>query len=167
MTGAQRTRRLLLSHLDHGFNRAAWHGTNLAGSIRGLTARQAAWRPGRGRHSIWEIVLHTAFWKREVRRRLTGEGEAFPRPGRNWPRLPARLDARAWRTDVALLAEQHRELRKAAAALPPARLGRKVGNRRWTAEEPILGMVPHDLYHPRPIQLIKRLMSRVVVSGAW
>jgi uncharacterized damage-inducible protein DinB len=161
MNGAQRRRRLLLDHLDHGFDRAAWHGTNIAGSIRGLTARQAAWRPGRGRHNIWEIVLHTAFWKHEIQRRLTGvRGEPFPHPGRDWPRLPARLGARLWRADVALLAEQHRKLRAVVAALSPARLGRKVGNRRWTAEETILGMALHDVYHAGQIQLIKRLMKR-------
>jgi DinB superfamily len=161
MSVAQRRRRRLLEHLDHGFNRAAWHGANLAGSIRGLTVRQALWRPGRGRHNIWEIVLHTAFWKHEVQRRLTGVrggGEPFPHRGRDWPRLPATLDARAWRADVALLAREHRNLRAVVMALSPARLGRKVGNRRWTAEETILGMALHDVYHAGQIQLIKRLM---------
>ena len=161
MNEVRRERRLLLEHLDHGFDRAAWHGTNLAGSIRGLTARQAAWRPGRGRHSIWEIVLHAAFWKHAIRGRLTGvPPEPFPHRGRDWPALPARLDARAWRADVALLAEQHRELRAVVAAFPAARLGRKVGNRRWTAEGTILGMALHDVYHAGQIQLIKRLMRR-------
>jgi len=160
MNTAQRTRRLLLGQLEQGFGRAAWHGTNLAGSIRGLTARRAAWRPRPGRHNIWEIVLHTAFWKCEVRRRLTGgEGEVFPRPGRDWPALPPRLGERAWRADVALLAEQHRKLRAVVAAFPLARLGREVGNRRWTAQETISGMAMHDVYHAGQIQLIKRLMA--------
>ena len=66
---------------------------------------------------------------------------------------------RAWRADVALLAEQHRKLRAVIAAFPAARLGRKVGS-RWTAEGPILGMAQHDVYPSGQIQLIKRLMRR-------
>src|SRR5713101_8707856 len=58
----------LLGLLDEAYRRAAWHGPNLRGSIRGLTAREAAWRPKAGRHNIWEIVAHTAYWKYAVRR---------------------------------------------------------------------------------------------------
>src|SRR2546421_4767314 len=38
----------------------------------GITARQAAWRPGPGRHNIWEVTLHAAYWKYAVRRRIEG-----------------------------------------------------------------------------------------------
>ena len=53
----------LLGLLDEAYKRAAWHGPNLRGSIRGLTAREAAWRPSAERNSIWEIVVHAAYWK--------------------------------------------------------------------------------------------------------
>lgn len=72
--------RLLLALLDEGFDRAAWHGPNLRGALRGLTAAHAAQRPAPGRHCIWEIALHCAYWKYAVCRRLTGEGArgSFP-----------------------------------------------------------------------------------------
>ncbi len=65
MTGAIIDRRiaLLLDVVDQAFDRKAWHGTALWGSVRGLTPREALWRPGQRRHNIWEIVLHTAYWK--------------------------------------------------------------------------------------------------------
>src|SRR5205807_7829738 len=57
--------------------------------FRSLSHGDALWRPRRGRHNIWEIVLHTAYWKYIVRRRLMRDGELkFPRRGSNWPRLP-------------------------------------------------------------------------------
>ena len=65
--------RLLLAAIDEAYERKAWHGTNLRGALRGVTARQAAWRPAAGRHNLWEIALHAAYWKYAVRRRLTGE----------------------------------------------------------------------------------------------
>ncbi len=62
---------VLLDLLDEAFDKKSWHGPNLRGSIRGVTAQQAAWRPGPDRHNIWELTLHAAYWKYVVRRRLT------------------------------------------------------------------------------------------------
>jgi hypothetical protein len=48
----------LIAIIDQAYNRRSWHGTNLRGSIRGLSAPHAAWRPADGRHNIWELVIH-------------------------------------------------------------------------------------------------------------
>src|SRR5512142_143685 len=91
--------RLLLRAIDEGFDHAAWHGPNLKGSLRGVTAAQAAWRPAPGRHNIWEIVVHAAYWKYAVRRRLTGdERGSFPEKGSNWFERPgpSGCDEAAW-----------------------------------------------------------------------
>src|SRR5438874_523546 len=64
---------LLLDGLDEAFDRKSWHGTNLRGSVRGVAVKEALWRPGPGRHNIWELMLHAAYWKYVVRRRITGE----------------------------------------------------------------------------------------------
>ena len=63
----------LLDLLDEAFDRKAWHGPNLWGAVRRLSEKEAAARPGPGRPSIHELVLHCAYWKYAVRRRLTGE----------------------------------------------------------------------------------------------
>jgi len=103
-------------------------------------------------------VLHTAYWKCVVRRRLLRDPEIeFPRPGVNFPSLPARPNAAAWKRDRALLDEQHRLLRRAIAQLDPRSLGRKAWRSRWTIEENVYGIASHDLYHAGQIQLIKRL----------
>ena len=72
---------LLLQLIDEAYEKRAWQGTNLRGSLRGLTAQEAAWRPAPERHNIWEIVLHAAYWKYIVHRRLLGEkkGSCFCR----------------------------------------------------------------------------------------
>src|SRR3989454_7868892 len=73
---------LLLAVYDQAFDHKAWHGTPLWGSLRGLRPQGALWRPGRGRHNIWEVVLHTAYWKYIVRRRLARDATlSFPRAG--------------------------------------------------------------------------------------
>ena len=40
--------RILVELLDQAFDLKAWHGPNLRGAIRRLTAEQAAWRPRLG-----------------------------------------------------------------------------------------------------------------------
>lgn len=145
---------LLLRLLDEAFDRRAWHGPNLRGSLRGLSARQAAWRPARGRHNIWEIVVHAAYWKYAVRRRLTrGQRGSFALKGSNWFRRPVELSERAWRAEVALLEREHRRLRAVAAAgLPKLR-----GTARQRAM--LWGIAFHDVYHAGQIRLLRRLQG--------
>jgi hypothetical protein len=149
---------ILLEILDEAFDARGWHGTTLRGSLRGVGPVEARWKPGPGRHCIWELALHTAYWKYTVRRRITGDARgAFPRRPSNWPRLPATPDARAWRADVALLEAEHRALRAVVAALPPSRLAERSARATWTLQEMIHGVAAHDLYHTGQIQLLKRL----------
>src|SRR5918993_3424020 len=96
--------KIVLALIDQAFDRKSWHGTNLRGSIRGLTAAEAAWRPAPGRHSVWELVVHAAYWKYAVRRRLTGEKRgSFALEGSNWFPRPDAGDEAAWKADVARL----------------------------------------------------------------
>ena len=149
---------LLLEILDQAFDRRAWHGTTLRGSIRGLLTDEVLWRPGPRRHGIWEIVLHTAYWKYAARRSLTGTKRgAFPRPGSDWPRLPKHPSESAWEADVALLMEQHELLRETVIAFPSARLDRRPRGGTWTFREQIHGVAAHDVHHAGQIQLVKRL----------
>ena len=116
---------LLLRLLDDAYNRKAWHGPNLRGAIRGLDPRVAAWRPAAGRHNIWELVVHCAYWKYAVRRRILGERRgAFPLKGSNWFARPADASLAAWKADVATLGKMHRQLREVVAAVNPRDLDR-------------------------------------------
>jgi len=150
----------LLALMDEAFDRKAWHGTTLRGSLRGVTAVQAARRPGPGRHNIWEVAVHAAYWKYAVRRRLTGEKRGrFPLEGSNWFVRPAPggADEAAWRRDMALLGDEHARLREVVAALDPARLHRNTRGSAHRVDFTLRGIAAHDLYHAGQIQLLKRL----------
>jgi hypothetical protein len=152
----------LLALLDLAYDRRSWHGPNLRGSIRGLPAREAAWRPAPGRHSVWELVVHSAYWKYAARRRITGEKRgSFPIAGSNWfPRpgkIPKSSAERAWKADIALLEVMHRSLRAAIARLAPRDLRRTLPGSALAVAELIRGVALHDVYHSGQIQLIKRL----------
>jgi hypothetical protein len=151
---------LLLRVTDQAYDQKSWHGTTLRGSLRGLIAEEALWRPGQGRHNIWELTLHAAYWKYAVRRRLAGDGiGSFDRKPSNWPEIPTPADARAWKRDVAFLDAEHRRLRAVIADLTPAALQQRSPKGVWTNAEEIHGVAAHDLYHTGQIQLIKRLMK--------
>jgi len=149
---------LLLRGIDEAFDRKSWHGTNLRGSLRGLSAAEANWRVAPGRHSIQELVLHCAYWKYAARRRILGEKRGkFPLKGSNWFTHPEGKDELAWREVVRLLNREHTQLRQAVAGLRGRKPGGRLPGSRVTLEHLLRGIAAHDLYHAGQIQLIKRL----------
>lgn len=149
---------LLLRLLDQAFDKKAWHGPTLKGALRGVTAREASFRPAPGRHSIWELALHAAYWKYAVRRQLTGGGRgSFPLPGSNWFAPPGEASEEEWKAALALLARCHRELRETVAALSDTGLDRKPAGSKYPVSELVMGAASHDLYHAGQVSLIKRL----------
>lgn len=142
--------RLLLDGLDEAFDKRSWHGTNLRGSIRGMRADAAAWRPCPGRHNIWEIVVHAAYWKYTVWRRLTGQKRgSFVLRGSYWFERAGDTGEAGWQSDIGLLVSQHAALREAVARLDAP------GDRAHL----IRGIAAHDLHHAGQIQLLKRLRA--------
>ena len=131
---------LLLDLLDQGYDKKAWHGPNLRGAIRRVSAQQAAWRSNRARHTIAELVVHSAYWKYK------------------W------LSDTEWRYYVTLLDEHHREVREAIAGFPAAQLQRRSLVSKYTAVGLITGIAAHDIYHAGQIQVLKRLQTGVLES---
>ncbi|HXX01972.1 MAG TPA: DinB family protein [Candidatus Acidoferrales bacterium] len=147
---------LLLRIVDEGYARKTWHGPNLRQSLRGVTAKQAAWRPGFGRHNIWELTLHAAYWKYAVRRRIEGGKRGlFALGGSNFFARPQKggLNEAAWRADKELLEKEHRALR--AAIERAFRTGRA---QRFMNQ--ICGIAFHDVYHAGQIRLLRRLQEK-------
>jgi hypothetical protein len=148
----------LLNALDQAYDRQSWHGTNLRGSLRGLTPAEASRRPGPGRHNIWELVVHCAYWKYAVWRRLTGAKRgSFPLDGSNFFRRPLAVTDEAWQSDLRLLQAMHDPLRAVVADLDDADFARPVKGSRLTHADLVSGITAHDLYHAGQVQLIKTL----------
>jgi hypothetical protein len=146
---------LILALLEEGYSRKTWHGPNLRQSLKGVSARQAAWRPAPGRHNIWELALHAAYWKYAVRRRIQGgKRGSFILKGSNFFARPEKGKATeaAWRSDLLLLEREHLALEAA--------IRRVVKTPRAKKLLPALyGVAFHDIYHAGQIRLLRRLMS--------
>jgi hypothetical protein len=150
---------LLLAALDEAFDRKSWHGPNLRGSLRGLIVEEALWRPGPKRHNIWELMLHAAYWKYVVRRRISGAKRgSFLLAGSNFfPRTGG--SNKEFQLELLLLENEHRELRATVAELSVQLLDQEIGP-RLTYAALIRGAAAHDIYHAGQIQLLKRLRKR-------
>lgn len=163
---------LLLRILDEAFDKKSWHGTNLRGSIRGMMVEEAAWRPQADRHNIWEHVLHAAYWKYTVKRRLLGEKRgSFPLKGSNWfvrPIAPRNKTGKSvesfdelatWKADVKLLVDTHQSLRAAVQNLRDNDLNQMADGGNTSILSLVTGIAAHDLYHAGQIQLLKRMYT--------
>lgn len=161
-TARSRTRvDLLLRQIDQAYDGHSWHGTNLRGSLRRVALVQAAWRPAADRHNIWEELVHAAYWKYTVRRRLTGEARAsFPLTGSNFFPRPEHGTEVEWKRDLAMLTDQHRQLRAAVDTLTDAALESAPPGGETLIVDLVSGIIAHDLYHAGQIQLLKRLAPR-------
>jgi len=150
---------LLLRITDQAYKKKAWHGPNFRGALRGVSAREAAWRPGPGRHNIRELSAHVAYWKYAVRRRISGlKRGSFGMAGSNWFTLPPRFNERVWRGELKLLEKEHRALRHAITRLRRKDLSRRPRGSRVDIATTIYGVASHDLYHAGQVQLLKRLV---------
>ena len=148
---------LMMRLIDEGYEEKTWHGPNLRQAIRGVTAKQSAWRPAPGRHNIWEVTLHAAYWKYAVRRRIEGgKRGSFALKGSNFFTRPEkdRTGEADWKKDRELLEGEHRAMR---AAIEKVLRTPRAAN----VLPMIYGVAFHDIYHAGQIRLLRRLMGAV------
>ncbi|HUL17117.1 MAG TPA: DinB family protein [Terriglobales bacterium] len=148
-----KTAAAMLAILEEGYQKKAWHGPNLKQSLKGVSAEHAAWRPHEGRHNIWELTLHAAYWKYDVRRILEGgKRSSFVLKGHNFFHRPeeGNFTEAAWKADMEILEKEHRALRSAAAKALKRSPNMKILHLLY-------GVAFHDIYHAGQIRLLRRL----------
>ena len=136
-------------------------GPSLSGAVDGVSPSVARYRLDEAGRSIWEIVLHAAYWRWEVARAVSGATlPRFPRGPENWPSVPVRADEEAWRTDRALLEGSEEALVRALddftlegwSRTPP-------GGGQWTVGQLMAGLMAHDAYHVGQVIVLKKAAS--------
>ena len=150
-----KTDALIPALLDEGYKKKTWHGPNLRQSLKGVSAKEASWRPAPGRHNIWELTLHAAYWKYAVRRRIEGgKRGSFVLKGSNFfPRPePGKATEAAWHSDLALLEKEHKALEQAMRRILKTPRAKKL-------LPALYGVAFHDIYHAGQIRLLRRLHS--------
>ena len=148
----------IADQLHRAYAGGAWHGPALRELLRGVSAKQAAARPLRSAHTIWELVLHITAWKRAVYRRMQGKATSLS-PAENFPPMPTATAADWKKTQDALRAAQQ-DLHHAVSALPDSRLKKIVPGKRYSLYFMLHGLVQHDLYHAGQIALLKKARTK-------
>lgn len=138
-----------------------WHGSPLSVILQGITWEQASAKPLPHAHSIWELVLHIAGWKNEVRHRLSGTPAGEPEAG-DWPAVGERTQQR-WAEALEKLELSHRLLVSAVKEFPEQNLYIPINDQREqepgagaTYYELLHGIVQHDVYHAGQIAILKK-----------
>ncbi len=131
---------------------------SLLSSIRGLTAEQAVWTPGEGRHSIWQIVNHVAIWDERLADVLAGKPD-WPEgwwTTRDWQPI-ARTTEEEWRAAIRRMTAAHSAVKAHVERVSDDDLERVVG------QEPlytwILGSVLHMTYACGQVRYLRALQG--------
>jgi uncharacterized damage-inducible protein DinB len=147
----------LADQIRRAFDGDAWHGDSLLELLANVDAANAAARPIKTAHSIWELVLHIAAWDDAVRRRTGGTAVELGAE-QNFPPVKDTSDA-AWRKALEQVKQTHNELVKAVAGLPDSRLQDKVPGKDpdyYSFYYMFSGVAQHELYHAGQIALLKK-----------
>lgn len=133
---------------------------SLSEALAGVTAVQAAWKPGPDRHSIWQIVRHLILWKGGVLAAWDGSppDEAALEVG-DWREISGTEDE--WDRDRRELLRISEEFLTRVRSLSDEDLSRPVV---WyaTGETQPLAMrivrtTTHDIYHAGQIRYLRAL----------
>ncbi|MEW6046901.1 MAG: DinB family protein [Bacillota bacterium] len=128
-----------------------------------LSAAQAFFRPAPERHSIWQNVMHMAFWREHLVSTLKGEAKQLTDElleHENWPPHPDPADSEAWNAARSRLEATQQALVQLVASLDEARLQqpRRPGGRTSLASE-LVSYAVHDAYHVGQIMLLRALQG--------
>lgn len=152
----------ILQTLEPPAGKGLWYGgPTVTGSLRGVSVKQALWKPSKKRHSIWELALHIAYWNYAVRMKLIdGQAGSFPRSPSNWPKVENSAVEKQWNEDKKLVAEEQKLLVEAIRNFDAKKLDRRVPkSTKWTYADLLMGAVTHNTYHTGQIVLMKRLYN--------
>ena len=153
---AAETKRIA-NQLKRSLEGVAWHGPSLKEVLDGVNAEIAIAKPSRDVHSIWELVLHIAFWQDIALKRT--RGEEFDEPlGVDWPDPGAPNEVR-WRDAVSALAQSGQHLIDAIRGLSEDDLDRKAAGKDYSIYFLLHGVVQHNLYHAGQIAILKKLQA--------
>jgi uncharacterized damage-inducible protein DinB len=144
----------IIDQMERGFSGEAWHGPSLMESLEGVDAATANRRAVESAHTIWELVLHVAVWKRAVAQRIRGQ-VSQPAGREDFPPVTAQSEE-DWRAALDGLRQSHHELMSTFRAAPVERLVDIVPGKDYPFIHMMLGTVQHDCYHAGQVAILKK-----------
>ncbi|MGA2687178.1 MAG: DinB family protein [Candidatus Korobacteraceae bacterium] len=153
MSGTKR----ILNHYDGVLNGDAWHGDAVWPVLDNISAEEAAARPIPSAHTIWEIVMHMAFWENVAAQRLAGLRSGLVEE-LNFPPMPAATEEN-WRKTLDQLRDSNRVVRQALAKLDANKLDELTAAGKRTFYGEAHGILEHHVYHLGQVVLLKKMQA--------
>ena len=153
MSGTKR----ILNHYDGVLNGDAWHGDAVWPVLDNISAEEAAARPIPSAHTIWEIVMHMAFWENVAAQRLAGLRSGLVEE-LNFPPIPAATEEN-WRKTLDQLRDSNRVVRQALAKLDANKLDELTAAGKRTFYGEAHGILEHHVYHLGQVVLLKKMQA--------
>ena len=150
--------RRIEDQLRRAFEGQAWHGDSLMELLNSVTAGQAAARALKDVHSIWEIVLHIAFWEEVSRRRAEGDEAPVENLADGWVSPTNSSDA-AWQQTLEKLRQTNEALCQTIAKLDDERLKESAAGQPYSIYFMLHGVIQHNLYHAGQIAVLKKALN--------
>lgn len=138
----------------------SWYGPALSDLLKGVPFEDAAAHPLPGQHSIWELVLHLAAWRRFVVARLKRQDtyEVPLNSEADWPPVSI-VSATAWENALKDLQLSSDQFDAALEAWDPKLLEQDVFGKSYPYHVMIFGLLQHDAYHTGQIAMLKKTLS--------
>jgi len=159
--GSLTLKELVADHIHTTLYEEDWQWQpSLSESLDGLTAAEAAWKPGPERHSIWQIVRHLILWKRGVLQAWDGTPpDGTTLEAADWQEVSGTQEA--WERDRRTLLDLSAEYLARVQATTDEELSQPVVWYTTGATQPlavrIVRTTTHDIYHSGQIRYLRAL----------
>jgi uncharacterized damage-inducible protein DinB len=153
MTEIERIARLL----EKTFDKQPWYGSSIMEILSRVESEQSTMRQG-DIHSISELVLHMASWRKFATQKLIGDAEFEVTDEANFPK------STTWRGALDQLRQSQEALLVVVKQFPENRLAELVPSKtlKYTYYTLLHGIIQHDVYHLGQIALLQKLTTRQI-----
>lgn len=145
----------LLQEYNETMTGRACYGDPVWKILDGIDAQCAAAEIIPGVHTIWQLVMHMAFWEEVGMRRFTARLTPEEEESGNFRPTPA-PDAEAWQRTLESFRSSNDEFRTALARIDPAQLHEKTPGGEHSFRWEVDGVVQHHIYHAGQIAILKK-----------
>lgn len=140
---------------DH-FSGDPWIDTTISGTLKSITAKQAA-EEHACFNSIWQIVNHTIAWRRALLARV--KDKPISVPDNNFIYAVKDTSAKAWKDTIKKYEASHKELIAFLSKSKDTLLDKVSPTSGYSYYELVLSILLHDTYHIGQVVLIKKFLD--------
>lgn len=127
--------------------------------LKEITAKDASWRPAKGRNNIYELLMHSNFWKKAVICHLRENPMSREQLKKgNWIRTKKQVTSEQWNDCLAETETVHEELK--AEIL---RHGKKLHDISSDVSNYSREVICHEAYHAGQIGIIRAMLGHKTI----